>query len=162
AAVYDRFAPRFVAALEALRVGDPLDRRTELGPLATAAILDTLASQVERSVGAGGRLLTRGRRLPRPGGYYRPTLPAHPPARAPRPRRRAVRAGGGALPGPRRRRGARARQRQRLRARRQRLDARPRRGRARGARARGGVGVRQRDGGVRSALPVRRRQALRL
>jgi succinate-semialdehyde dehydrogenase/glutarate-semialdehyde dehydrogenase len=83
AAVYDRFAPRFVAALEGLRVGDPMDRRTELGPLATGAILETLAGQVERSVAAGARLLTGGRRLPGPGYYYEPTVLSDPPPGTP-------------------------------------------------------------------------------
>ena len=39
-AIYDRFAPRFVAAMAALRTGDPTAADTELGPLATAAIRD--------------------------------------------------------------------------------------------------------------------------
>src|SRR5712672_1995698 len=43
-AIYDRFAPRFVAAMSALRAGDPTAADTDLGPLATASIRDDLAA----------------------------------------------------------------------------------------------------------------------
>jgi succinate-semialdehyde dehydrogenase/glutarate-semialdehyde dehydrogenase len=81
--VYDRFVDRFVAAMRALKVGDPLEETTELGPLATPAILAGLDDQVQRSVAAGARLLTGGRRLPRPGNFYEPTVLADVPERAP-------------------------------------------------------------------------------
>jgi succinate-semialdehyde dehydrogenase / glutarate-semialdehyde dehydrogenase len=82
-AIYDRFAERFVAAMAALRVGDPLDRQTEVGPLATPAILDEVAAQVERSVAAGARVLTGGRRVAGPGNFYLPTVLADVPPAAP-------------------------------------------------------------------------------
>jgi succinate-semialdehyde dehydrogenase / glutarate-semialdehyde dehydrogenase len=73
-AVYDRFAAAFTAAIGALVVGDPLDPRTQIGPLATAAIRDGVAEQVARSVDAGARVLTGGRLLDGPGYYYAPTV----------------------------------------------------------------------------------------
>jgi len=82
-AIYDRFAPRFVAAMGALRAGDPMAAETELGPLATASIRDDLAAQVERSVAAGARLLTGGRRIDGPGFFYAPTVIADVPRAAP-------------------------------------------------------------------------------
>ncbi|HXU61125.1 MAG TPA: aldehyde dehydrogenase family protein, partial [Polyangia bacterium] len=82
-AVYDRFAPAFVAAMKALVVGDPSDPRTQIGPLATAAIRDGVAEQVAQSVKAGARLLTGGGVLPRAGFYYEPTVLADVPADAP-------------------------------------------------------------------------------
>jgi succinate-semialdehyde dehydrogenase / glutarate-semialdehyde dehydrogenase len=82
-AVYDRFASRFVAAMEALRVGDPMAPSTDVGPLATAAILETVDDQVRRSVTVGARVLTGGRRIPGPGNYYQPTVLADVPASAP-------------------------------------------------------------------------------
>ena len=82
-AIYDRFAPRFATAMGALRAGDPTAADTELGPLATAGIRDDLASQVERSVAAGARLLTGGRRLDRRGFFYAPTVIADVPRAAP-------------------------------------------------------------------------------
>ncbi|CAN5692928.1 NAD-dependent succinate-semialdehyde dehydrogenase [soil metagenome] len=72
--VADEFERRFVAGMEALTVGDPMDPATDVGPLATEAQLRTITDQVERSVGAGARLLTGGRRLDRPGWYYAPTV----------------------------------------------------------------------------------------
>lgn len=77
-AVYDEFARRFVAGMEALAVGDPLDPATEIGPLATASIRDELALQVEQSVAKGAKVLTGGKKLDRPGYYYAPTVLADP------------------------------------------------------------------------------------
>ncbi len=73
-AVADEFERRFVAGMEALVVGDPLDPKTDVGPLATEAQLQTIADQVDRSVEAGARVLTGGRKLDRPGWYYAPTV----------------------------------------------------------------------------------------
>jgi succinate-semialdehyde dehydrogenase/glutarate-semialdehyde dehydrogenase len=82
-AIYDRFASRFVAAVAALHVGDPTAPATDVGPLATPSILDGLASQVERSVAAGAKLLTGGHRLDRRGNFYAPTVLADIPRDAP-------------------------------------------------------------------------------
>jgi succinate-semialdehyde dehydrogenase/glutarate-semialdehyde dehydrogenase len=82
-AAYDRFAPRFVDAMHALVVGDPMSRETQVGPLATAAILETLADQVDRSVAAGARVLAGGMRLHGVGNYYAPTVLADVPPTAP-------------------------------------------------------------------------------
>jgi succinate-semialdehyde dehydrogenase/glutarate-semialdehyde dehydrogenase len=82
-AIYDRFVPRFVSAMAALRAGDPAAADTDLGPLATAAIRDELATQVDQSVAAGARLLTGGRRLERPGYFFAPTVLADIPRAAP-------------------------------------------------------------------------------
>ena len=72
--VADEFERRFVAGMEALVVGDPMDPKTDVGPLATEAQLRTIADQVDRSVEAGARILTGGRKLDRPGWYYAPTV----------------------------------------------------------------------------------------
>jgi succinate-semialdehyde dehydrogenase/glutarate-semialdehyde dehydrogenase len=82
-AVYDRFAPAFAAAMARLVVGDPEDARTEVGPLATAAIRDGVADQVARSVAAGARILTGGHAPGGPGFFYPPTVLADVPADAP-------------------------------------------------------------------------------
>ncbi len=83
-AVYDEFERRFVEGVQSLRVGDPLDETTEIGPLATEQILKELDEQVTRSVAAGARLLTGGKRLDRPGNFYEPavlaTIPDNSPA----------------------------------------------------------------------------------
>jgi succinate-semialdehyde dehydrogenase / glutarate-semialdehyde dehydrogenase len=72
--IYEEFARRFVEGMERLRVGDPSEETTEIGPLATAAVLKDLDEQVQKSVAAGARVLTGGRRLQRPGNYYAPTV----------------------------------------------------------------------------------------
>jgi succinate-semialdehyde dehydrogenase/glutarate-semialdehyde dehydrogenase len=73
-AIADRFESAFVRGMESLRVGDPMDPQTQLGPLATPDILNGLDEQVKRSVAAGARILTGGRRLDGPGNYYAPTV----------------------------------------------------------------------------------------
>ena len=55
ASVADEFERRMVAGMAALRVGDPMDETTEVGPLATPGILDALDAQVRRSVELGAR-----------------------------------------------------------------------------------------------------------
>ncbi len=72
--VADEFERRLVQGMEALRVGDPLDPSTQLGPLAMPAIRDGLDRQVRESVEAGARVLTGGHPLDRPGNYYAPTV----------------------------------------------------------------------------------------
>ncbi len=64
--VYDDFEKRFVAGMRALRVGDPFDKDTDVGPLATRNILDGLHDQVQRAVSSGARVLTGGKRVRRP------------------------------------------------------------------------------------------------
>jgi succinate-semialdehyde dehydrogenase/glutarate-semialdehyde dehydrogenase len=81
--VAEEFERRFVAAMKAVRVGDPMDEATELGPMASAEMLATLDDQVRRSVAAGARVLTGGRRLYGPGCYYAPTVLADIPESAP-------------------------------------------------------------------------------
>jgi len=68
------FQQRFVAAMQAVKVGDPMDESTQLGPLATPGILEGLDQQVRASVEAGARILTGGKRIARPGNYYEPTV----------------------------------------------------------------------------------------
>ena len=72
--IADEFERRFVAAMEALRVGNPLDEATDIGPLATPDILDTVDEQVQKSVEAGARVVTGGKRLPGRGNFYPPTV----------------------------------------------------------------------------------------
>lgn len=74
ASLADAFVEAFRAELEALRVGEPRERDTQVGPLAREDLLAGLDDQVRRSVAAGARLVTGGRRLDRPGFYYAPTL----------------------------------------------------------------------------------------
>ncbi len=82
-AIAAEFEDRFVRAMEALRVGDPMDESTQAGPLATPAILEELDQQVRKSVAMGARLLTGGKRLEQAGNYYAPTVLASAPQGSP-------------------------------------------------------------------------------
>ncbi len=72
--IADAFLEQFAAAMSALKVGDPLDPQTEVGPLATPAIVEDLERQVSETVAAGARIVTGGTRLPGKGNYYPPTV----------------------------------------------------------------------------------------
>jgi succinate-semialdehyde dehydrogenase/glutarate-semialdehyde dehydrogenase len=72
--VASEFERRFADEVGALRIGDPLDAKTQIGPLARADLRDTLERQVSESVGAGARVLTGGERGNGTGWYYRPTV----------------------------------------------------------------------------------------
>jgi succinate-semialdehyde dehydrogenase / glutarate-semialdehyde dehydrogenase len=72
--IADEFLRLFVDAMRALRVGDPMDPATEVGPLATPDLVTDLEAQVTSTVAAGARLLTGGARLPGRGNYFAPTV----------------------------------------------------------------------------------------
>ena len=73
-AAADAFERGFTEKMQALKVGDPLDPATEVGPLATRTTLTDLDDQVRRSIAAGARVLAGGHPLERPGNYYAPTV----------------------------------------------------------------------------------------
>jgi succinate-semialdehyde dehydrogenase/glutarate-semialdehyde dehydrogenase len=77
--IYEQFVAGFVECMRALKVGDPLDPATEIGPLATEAILRGVDQQVQASVAAGAKLLAGGKRIVRPGFFYEPTVLADVP-----------------------------------------------------------------------------------
>ena len=77
------FEGRFVQAFESLRVGNPINRDTQVGPLATRQVLETLDDQVHHSKAQGARVLTGGRRVPTRGYYYVPTVLADVPESSP-------------------------------------------------------------------------------
>jgi succinate-semialdehyde dehydrogenase / glutarate-semialdehyde dehydrogenase len=72
--IAEEFQKRFVQLMEGLRVGDPFDEKTDLGPLSTENGVKDIEDQVERSVQAGARVLTGGKKLDRPGFFYAPTV----------------------------------------------------------------------------------------
>lgn len=72
--VYDAFAERFVRAMEALQVGDPMLPGTDVGPLAMQSTRDDVDRQVRDSVAAGARVLTGGAPIDGPGFFYPPTI----------------------------------------------------------------------------------------
>lgn len=72
--IADRFEQAMATAMAAMRVGDPTDRTTEVGPLARLDLLENLDRQVRESVGAGAKLLVGGKRADRKGYFYPPTV----------------------------------------------------------------------------------------
>ncbi len=72
--IADRFEGGFTEKMQALRVGDPMEASTEIGPLASAGALADLDAQVQQAVNAGARVLTGGHKLHGAGSYYAPTV----------------------------------------------------------------------------------------
>ena len=72
--IAEEFQKRFVRTMENLKVGDPFDEKTDLGPLSTESGVKDIEDQVERSLKAGARVLTGGKKLDRPGFFYAPTV----------------------------------------------------------------------------------------
>ena len=72
--IYDEFLDQFVARMRALRIGDPMDEATEIGPLAREQILEDVHEQVQKTIAAGGKLLTGGNRIHGSGFFYEPTV----------------------------------------------------------------------------------------
>jgi succinate-semialdehyde dehydrogenase/glutarate-semialdehyde dehydrogenase len=68
------FEDALVRSMAALRVGDPRDRATQVGPLARPDLLEDLEAQVRRTVAAGATLRLGGRRMTGPGCYFPPTV----------------------------------------------------------------------------------------
>ncbi len=72
--IADEFERKFVEGFKALKVGDPMDPATDIGPLANENQVETIADQVEKSVAAGAKVVTGGQRLNGKGFYYAPTV----------------------------------------------------------------------------------------
>jgi len=72
--VYDQFVDAFVAKMNALTVGDPMDESTDVGPLATESGRTDVAELVDDAVAKGAEVLAGGGAPDRPGWYYNPTV----------------------------------------------------------------------------------------
>jgi succinate-semialdehyde dehydrogenase/glutarate-semialdehyde dehydrogenase len=72
--IYDAFVDRYVEQMQALKVGDPTDPDTDVGPLATESGRDDIAKQVEDAVAAGAKVRCGGQTPERPGWFYPPTV----------------------------------------------------------------------------------------
>jgi succinate-semialdehyde dehydrogenase/glutarate-semialdehyde dehydrogenase len=77
------FEKKFVAQMESLRIGDPFDEKTELGPLATPDGVKDLDADVQKTIKAGAKLLTGGHPLKRSGNFYAPTVLTNVPKGSP-------------------------------------------------------------------------------
>ena len=72
--IYDRFVGELVSRAMAIKVGDPLDEESEMGPLVSRQQLDTVERYVAIGQEEGATLATGGHRLDGSGFYYEPTI----------------------------------------------------------------------------------------
>ncbi len=82
-AVRDQFEDTFLAAVDDLTIGDPMDEDTDVGSLVSDDHLQTIHRQVSETVDAGGTVLRGGDRLDREGAFYEPTVLTDVPAGCP-------------------------------------------------------------------------------
>jgi succinate-semialdehyde dehydrogenase/glutarate-semialdehyde dehydrogenase len=73
-AIAEKFQRAFVTQMESLKLGDPFDEMTDVGPLANAEAVTSLQADVSATVKAGAKLLTGGKPADRPGSFYLPTV----------------------------------------------------------------------------------------
>jgi succinate-semialdehyde dehydrogenase/glutarate-semialdehyde dehydrogenase len=81
--IADKFQTEFVAQMEKLKLGDPFDAKTDVGPLANAEAVTSLQADVAASVKAGAKVLTGGKPADRPGSFYLPTVLTNIPEDSP-------------------------------------------------------------------------------
>ncbi len=81
--IFGDFQQRFVQSMERLRIGDPMKRDVEIGPLNSAEAVTKLEEQIRACVAAGGRILTGGTRMIGNGYFFEPTVIVNVPRAAP-------------------------------------------------------------------------------
>jgi succinate-semialdehyde dehydrogenase/glutarate-semialdehyde dehydrogenase len=81
--IADQFEKEFVTRMTALRLGDPFDEKTDIGPLATPDAVKDIDSDVQKSVQAGAKLLTGGKPVNGPGNFYEATVLTNIPKNSP-------------------------------------------------------------------------------
>jgi succinate-semialdehyde dehydrogenase / glutarate-semialdehyde dehydrogenase len=81
--IFDEFERKFVKRMQELRIGDPFEESTQLGPLSSADAVTSLDADVKKTVAAGARLLTGGHPLDRTGYFYAPTVLTDIPKESP-------------------------------------------------------------------------------
>ena len=81
--IAEKFEKMFAEKMAALKVGDPFEEATELGPLSSAQGLEDLDRDVKRTVEMGAKVLTGGKPLDQPGNFYAPTVLTNIPKGSP-------------------------------------------------------------------------------
>lgn len=76
-AIADEFVARFAERVSAMKVGDPMDEQSELGPMAREDLREELHQQVQDSIQAGATAVTGCAPLPGPGAFYAPSIIDH-------------------------------------------------------------------------------------
>jgi succinate-semialdehyde dehydrogenase/glutarate-semialdehyde dehydrogenase len=72
--VADIFLEKFKAKFSELVVGDPMDAKTQLGPMSSEAAAEHIATQVQKAVDGGATILLGGKRVKREGAFMEPTI----------------------------------------------------------------------------------------
>src|SRR3981189_842016 len=81
--IADKFESAFVSKMKALKMGDPFDEKTDVGPLATADAVTSLHADVRKTIDAGAKLLTGGKPIAGTANYYAPTVLSNIPTNYP-------------------------------------------------------------------------------
>lgn len=72
--IADKFLKYFSEEMKSKKVGDPLDPKTDIGPLASEQIVNTIDNQVKRSIKLGAKVIVGGKRIEGKGYFYPPTV----------------------------------------------------------------------------------------
>ena len=81
--IADKFEKEFVSRMQALKLGDPFDEKTDVGPLATRDAVKDLDADVQKTLHAGAKLLAGGKPVNGPGNFYLPTVLTNIPKDSP-------------------------------------------------------------------------------
>ena len=81
--IADKFEKEFVSRMQALKLGDPFDEKTDVGPLATRDAVKDLDADVQKTLHAGAKLLAGGKPVNGPGNIYLPTVLTNLPKDSP-------------------------------------------------------------------------------
>ena len=81
--IYDTFMEKFTAAMKAVKAGDPMDPKTDMGPLSSAEQRDTVIGQLEEAKKLGAKLLFGGEKLEGPGAFLSAGILADVPLDSP-------------------------------------------------------------------------------
>jgi succinate-semialdehyde dehydrogenase / glutarate-semialdehyde dehydrogenase len=81
--IADQFEKQFVSRMQALKLGDPFDEKTDVGPLATSDAVKDLDADVQKTLHAGAKLLAGGKPANGPGNFYLPTVLTNIPKDSP-------------------------------------------------------------------------------
>lgn len=72
--VADEFLSKFTTKMSALKLGDPMDIKTQLGPLSSEDALNTILKQVEKAISQGAKIETGGKKANMTGNFMQPTI----------------------------------------------------------------------------------------
>jgi succinate-semialdehyde dehydrogenase / glutarate-semialdehyde dehydrogenase len=81
--IAEQFEKEFVRRMQSLKLGDPFDAKTDVGPLANSDAVKDLDTDVQKTVQAGAKLLTGGKPVSGPGYFYEPTVLTNIPKESP-------------------------------------------------------------------------------